>query len=163
MSVARSFARVAACGAAALSLLAAPIRAQGTSSHLSMARVTQMYNGLKELGILVSKHPELGDSISIDGDATEEQAVASLARKPLVVAALARAGMTPRDYVDISMEYLGASMAYGFAKSVPNYKVPSDQTANVAFLRAHEAELLALQKRMEAEMQKYAPKDTSAD
>lgn len=163
MFVARSLVRLAAVGAAAIALAAAPLHAQGTSPQLSMPRITKMYNGLKELAYVVAAHPELGDSISIDGDATEEQAVASLARKPAVVAALARAGMTPRDYVDISMAYLGASMAYGFSKSVPNYKVPADQVANVAFLRAHEAELLAMQKRMEAELQKLAPKDSSAD
>jgi hypothetical protein len=131
--------------------------------RLTMASVTRLFNGMQQLGMVAIAHPELGDSLSIDGDSSEAQAAAQLARKPFVVAALRKAGLTPLEYVNTSMAYLGAQMAYGLSKSVKGYKVPAEEVANVAFVRAHEAELTALQQRMEAEMRKLVPKTAGDD
>lgn len=158
--------RSATLGAALLAgvTLTPALRAQAAPPvRLTMASVTRLFNAMEQLGMVAVAHPELGDSLSIDGNATEAQAVAQLARKPLVVAALRKAGVTPTEYVNTSMAYLGAQMAYGFAKSMKGYKVPAEDVENVAFVRAHEAELTALQQRMEAEMRKLAPRAAADD
>lgn len=134
-----------------------------TPVPLTMSNVTRLFNAMQQLGLLTIAHPEMGDSISMDGDATEAQAVAQISRRPLVVAALRKAGLTPTEYVNVSMAYLGASMAYGFEKSMKGYKVPAEEVTNVAFMRAHEAEITAMQKRMEAEMRKLMPKGADED
>ena len=163
-SLARSFGRLAMCAVAALSLTAAPLRAQAGTVHLTMDRMTRMFNAMKELAILGARHPEYADAITANGDSTEAYNVAALAKQPAVVAALARAGTTPREYMAISSAYLGAAMAVGMEKSVPGYKIPAGiDPANVAFMRAHQADLEALQKRMEAELRTVLPADSSSN
>lgn len=156
--------RSTALGAALLAgVTFTPVLQAQAPARLTMAGVTRLFNGMQQLGMLTIAHPEMGDSISMDGDATEAQAVAQISRRPLVVAALRKAGLTPTEYVNTSMAYLGAEMAYGFAKSMKGYKVPAEEVENVAFVRTHEAELTALQQRMEAEMRKLMPKGAADD
>ena len=163
-SFSRSFARTVACGAAALSLLAAPAHAQAGTVHLTMDRMTRMFNAMKELALLGAAHPEYADAGSINGDSTEAWNIAAMSKSPAVVAALARAHTTPREYMAISSAYLGAAMAVGMEKSIPGYKIPAGiDPANVAFMRTHQADIEALQKRMEAELRKVLPADTSSD
>lgn len=153
-------------GAALLAGVTLPsaLQAQGKAPvRLTMANVTRLFNGMEKLGLYAATHPGTDDDISMDGDASETQAAAKLAANPGVAAALRSAGLTPIEYVNTSMAYLGAQMAYGFSKSVTGYKVPAEQVENVAFLRAHEAELTALQKRMEADLRKLAPKEATED
>lgn len=122
-----------------------------------------MYNAMKELAILGVQHPEYADAGTINGDSTDAYNIAALEKQPAVVAALARAHTTPREYMAISSAYLSAAMAAGMEKSIPGYKLPAGvDPANVAFMRTHQADLEALQKRMEAELRKYMPADSSS-
>lgn len=163
-SLARSLGRLAVCGVAALSLTAAPLHAQAGTVHLTMDRVTRMFNAMKELAILSATHPEFADAGTINGDSTEAYNIAAFEKQPAVVAALARAHTTAREYMTTSSAYLGASMAVGMEKSVPGYKIPAEvDAANVAFVRAHEADIVALQKRVEAEVRKVLPADSSSN
>jgi hypothetical protein len=140
------------------------LRAQGASVHLTMDRMTRLYTAISNLGLAVASHPELEDAIDMDGNATEAQTVAKLSSNPAVVAALRSAGLTPREYVETTMAYMGASMAYGLSKTVKDYKIPaSADAANVAFVRDHAADIAAMQKRMEAAMRKAMPKEAAED
>lgn len=164
----RSFRQLACAAVGALVIVSTTLpsaaRAQGTDVKLTMANITQMYKALQNVALASIGHPEVADGLSIDGDQSEEQAVASISSHPAVVAALRSAGLTPRQYVDITFAYLGASMAYGFSKSIKGYKIPASvNSANVAFVRDHEAELLALQKKMEADIRKAMPKEAESD
>lgn len=163
-SLVRSLVRAVVCGTVALSLVAAPAHAQAGTIHLTMDRMTRMFNAMKELALLGAAHPEYADAGSINGDSTEAWNIAAMSKSPAIVAALARAHTTPREYMAISSAYLGAAMAVGMEKSIPGYKIPAGvDPANVAFMRTHQADIEALQKRMEAELRKVLPADTSSD
>lgn len=138
--------------------------AQGAPVQLTMSNVTRMFTAMQHLAIASAAHPELADALSIDADASDAQAVAKISANPAAVAALRSAGLTPRDYVAVSLTFLGAQMAYGVSKGVKAYKVPASiGSANVAFVRDHAAELAALEKRMEAEIRKAMPQGADAD
>ena len=163
-SFARSLVRAVVCGTVALSLVAVPAHAQAGTTHLTMDRMTRLFNAMKELALLGAAHPEYADAGSINGDSTDAWNIAAMSKNPAVVAALARAHTTPREYMAISSAYLGAAMAVGMEKSIPGYKIPASvDPGNVAFMRTHQADIEALQKRMEAELRKVLPADTSSD
>ena len=69
------------------------------------------------------------------------------------MAALTKAGLTPRDYSKYILASLMAGMVAGFQKSGVLKELPKDlkevNPENVKFLLAHEAELAAMQKELE--------------
>ena len=73
---------------------------------------------------------------------------------PQMVAALAKAGLTPREYSKYFLASLMAGMVAGFQKSGLLKELPKElkevNPENVKFMVEHEAELAAMQKEMAA-------------
>ena len=78
---------------------------------------------------------------------------AGIKANPRFMAALTKAGLTPRDYSKYILASLMAGMVAGFQKSGVLKELPKDlkevNPENVKFLLAHEAELAAMQKELE--------------
>jgi len=70
-------------------------------------------------------------------------------REPLLSGALAKAGMSPREFAKFTFAMVGASFAAGMQKSGMLKELPKEVNAdNVKFIIEHEAELQKLQQEM---------------
>jgi len=70
-------------------------------------------------------------------------------REPLLSGALAKAGMSPREFAKFTFAMVSASFAAGMQKSGMLKELPKDVNAeNVKFIIEHEAELQKLQQEM---------------
>jgi hypothetical protein len=75
----------------------------------------------------------------------------SIARMPYMPDALARAGLTPREYAKFSLAMLQAGMVAGMKKSGMMKEMPPGVSAeNVQFMIDHEKEIAALTAMMQA-------------
>ena len=79
---------------------------------------------------------------------------AAIKANPRFAGALAKAGLTPRDYSKYVLASMMAGMVAGFQKSGALKELPKELKAvnpeNVKFILDHEAELSAMQKKMKA-------------
>lgn len=92
-----------------------------------------------------SSELNLGSATSLD------EMEASVKKMPVVANALARAGLSPREYGTFMMAMIQASMVAGFKKAGMIKEVPRDVNPdNVKFVEEHEAELKAMQAEFEA-------------
>ena len=147
-------------GAAAPALALSAPRAVTTAAvvrqgveTLTMDNVTRMYQAIVNLAVASKDHPEFEDALSVDGDATETQATAKIAAVPAAVDALKRAGLTPSQYVRLSLTLAATTIGVAVLKANPSAKLPDGVTlANVHFLQQHAADIEAVQKRMAAQM-----------
>lgn len=91
-----------------------------------------------------------GDKLTVAADA---QTISDIARQfekvPGVAAALARAGLTPREFATIQLALLQASMTYGMMKASGRTTLPASiqvNPDNLKFVQEHEAEIDRLMK-----------------
>lgn len=71
--------------------------------------------------------------------------------QPLMANALAKAGMTPRDYGKFTLTFFQASMLHGMMKGGLIKELPKDMNPdNIAFVRDHEAEITKLTQELQA-------------
>ncbi|HEY7898275.1 MAG TPA: hypothetical protein VIC03_07655 [Gemmatimonadaceae bacterium] len=120
---------------------------------LTMDNVTRMYQAIVNLAVASKGHPEFEDALSVDGDATEAQATATIAAVPAAVDALKKAGLTPSQYVRLSLTLAATTIGAAVLKTNPSAKLPDGVTlANVHFLQQHAADIEAVQKRLAAQM-----------
>lgn len=92
-----------------------------------------------------SSELNLGSATSLD------EMEASVKKMPVVASALARAGLSPREYGTFMMAMIQASMVAGFRKAGMIKELPRDvNPENVKFVEEHEAELKAMQAEFEA-------------
>ena len=90
------------------------------------------------------------DSMNKATTLTEMEQAAS--RIPAFSRALAREGLSAREYAKFTLAMLQAGMVYGFSKGKVDYaKIPAGiNPENVKFVEEHQAELNAMQKEFEA-------------
>lgn len=121
---------------------------------LTMDKLQRMFQAMMNAGMASQAHPEIGDVIEIDGDASEAKSVAKIAAVPAAVDALKRAGLSPAQFVRLNMTFAASAMAVALVQSNPSAKLPKGVTAeNVRFMKQHAADIVALQKRFEAQME----------
>lgn len=84
------------------------------------------------------------------GDQSLAEMEARLKKRPAVMRALAREGLTPREYVRCLMSLFKAAVVNGFLQGRTDLsKLPPGVSADhIRFIREHKAELDALQKEM---------------
>ena len=91
--------------------------------------------------------PLFTKDVALSGDAAAmaQGLAARLENHPALAAALADAKITPREYAKFAIALVGAHLAYEFVKAGVIQKVPPGAPAlNVDFVKAHEAEVIAV-------------------
>ena len=88
----------------------------------------------------------------LGGDASSlAEMEAQMAKYPPMAAALAREGMTPREYATFWLAFMQAAFVHGFQKSGLLKELPPGVSPeNVQFIADHGAEIDAMQKELEA-------------
>ena len=94
-----------------------------------------------------TRDPLFTREIVLSGDAAAAATAleARLQAHPALVAALAAAKLSARDYTTFALTMFGARLVHGFLKTGLIRRVPDGAAAaNVAFVQAHEAEITSL-------------------
>lgn len=155
---------LAAVVAAAPALAADSGASQAVHYPLTMAKVRAYFTAQINMfkAVAASKDPKLADRMSIDGNMSFGQTVARYDAPPFRQA-IAKAGLTPRDYVSISYAYIGAAFGTAYEKMKHGQLDKAYDRRNVDFYKAHAQELTAMQKQFMAEAQKLAPQEADED
>lgn len=120
--------------------------------RLTMDKVNRFYEAHREGTIAAGNRAQsdtLEDLESID------QLVKEIEREPKVAGAIRQAGLSPREFVVMSLALMSAMMAHEVLKTVPNADVDSlaremeIPAANIHFVREHRAEIDAKAKTAE--------------
>ena len=95
-----------------------------------------------------------GGGVNLGNAQNLNEMEAQIKAHPQLMAALSKAGLTPREYSKYFLASLMAGMVAGFQKSGLLKELPKElkevNPENVKFMVEHEAELAAMQKEMEA-------------
>lgn len=97
---------------------------------------------------------------SSNANASLDEMVRNVEKEPIMVDAIKAAGLSPREYMMITMSFMQTGMAAAVAKMRPNDNQDSlirsmqANPDNVKFYNEHEAEITAKTKALEAEMKK---------
>ena len=148
---------------AALAVAPLSLQAQHASGHtmsaddralhsytLTMDHLRKLKQVALELTSYAKAHPDEAqnyEDMSNSDDATLDQQVARLESIPPMRKALSSAGMSARDYILTSLTFFQAAMTAGMMDSYAKTKQPPPalpynvNPANVAFVRAHKAEI----------------------
>ena len=119
------------------------LRKKEEPSEAEQARIEQLSSKQTELENQVERPGLFNDANTLDD---MEQAVR---KEPLLSAALAKAGMPPREFAKFTFAMLGGSFAAGMQKAGMLKQLPKGVNAeNVKFILEHEAELQKLQAEM---------------
>ena len=123
--------------------IAAPAHAQAPAQYeLTM-------DNMKKLATAMQALKNKDSEVEMNDDDSLDQTVAKIKGNAAAMAALQKAGMSPRDYVLTLTSYLQAGMVVAAQKVDATYKTPPDVSAkNVAFIKAHRAELEQMSKQM---------------
>ncbi|HET7459330.1 MAG TPA: hypothetical protein VFJ74_16890 [Gemmatimonadaceae bacterium] len=123
---------------------------------LSMPKMDQWYGAMRNVAGVVKAHPELKDSFATDGTNSIDEETARIEAMPEFKKAINDAGMSVREFELVMWTSMQAGMAQGAIDAganrdsiIKNVKVNPD---NLAFMKAHAAELKARQQKMEAEL-----------
>lgn len=150
---------VMVCGVAAAG---APLAAQSDADvkaveafRLTTSVLDRMAQVQENMYATVKAHPELAKKYAEAEDDDEEDAktlddmARRLDRVPEFKAALIKAGFTPRGYMVATMAIFQAAMTAAVLDmpGADRSKVPANTMANVAFLKAHAAQMQRLQAR----------------
>ena len=128
------------------------------------ARINEELDGLSEKDELTEADEKRMEELSarmeqledvsnpLGGDAKSlSEMEARMKKYPPLMQALAREGMTAREYAKFWLAFIQAAFAHGFQKSGMLKELPPDvNKENVKFIAEHEAELQAMQKELEA-------------
>lgn len=113
---------------------------------LTEARMARYYVALEKLAALQQQHKDLED-FAMDASENTAQFVARVEREPRIVAALAEAGMSPLEYTRTSEALVASLFAYGMLEAGAIKELPPEANKdNVAFVKAHKAEIEARMK-----------------
>jgi hypothetical protein len=95
-----------------------------------------------------------GEGLGLNNATTLDEMEAGMKKNPQLMAALTRAGLTPREYSKFFMASLMAGMVAGFQKAGTIKELPKElkeiHPDNIKFMLEHEAELTAMQKELAA-------------
>ena len=146
----------------AVAAASAPLAAQNDadvkaieSFRLTVPVLNRMAQVQENMYATVKAHPELAKKYAEDKDDDEEDAktLDDMARRldkvPEFKAALIKAGFTPRGYMVATMAMFQAAMTAAVLDmpGADKSKVSANTMANVAFLKAHAAEMQRMQAR----------------
>ncbi|MDF1504052.1 hypothetical protein [Roseisolibacter sp. H3M3-2] len=141
-----------ALAVAPLALAAQPAVA---AYKLSMADVKKYGATMQELGRVMKAAPALEEQFTSDMDDSVDETARRLGGVPQFRPAFAKTGMTPRQFATTQFVILGAGMAVGAPKGSKSpeqlVKEMGIDPANVAFMRAHGAEIQALFRALRAD------------
>jgi hypothetical protein len=161
MRISLMFSRLAAI-AFGVAVAGAPLAAQNDadvkaieSFRLTMPVLNRMAQVQENMYATVKAHPELAKKYADEKDGDEEDAktLDDMARRldkvPEFKAALIKAGFTPRSYMVATMAMFQAAMTAAVLEmpGADRSKVSANTMANVAFLKAHAAEMQRMQAR----------------
>ena len=103
------------------------------------------------LAAMMQKKEELEDAVgggmNIGNEKTLSDMEAKVKQSPVMMRALSKAGLTPREYAKMTMSMLTSAMYAGMQKAGLLKELPKEASPeNVKFILDHEAELTAMQK-----------------
>jgi hypothetical protein len=85
---------------------------------LTMDKIHKLGDAMKDMEALQKSNPELDKSISSDdSEGSLDQLAAKIQKYPPVVAVLKKDGLTPREYIVVTMTLIQASLAVGLKKA----------------------------------------------
>ena len=128
---------------------------------LSMDRMDKYFQAQLNIGVAASKMSEAeleAAQMSGDGNESLDQMVKNAERSPVINKAIRDAGLSPREYVMITMAYMQSAMATAVLQMQPNANQDSLMREmqvnpdNIAFIRNNEAALRAKAEKAAAEM-----------
>lgn len=121
--------------------------------ELSMDKVDRYFAAIRELGALAKANPELEDAIAMNMSREDSlQFGARLESIPQIRAALAKAGISARDYALTGELLLAAMMAQGAVETGALKAIPDGLNPQaVEFVKQHKTELEAKFKALQAE------------
>jgi hypothetical protein len=94
---------------------------------------------------------ENADDDEVGSAGTIAEMEAAVRKEPVLLNALQREGVAPREYATFMMAYIQAAMVHGMQKQGLLKEVPAGvNRENLAFMAQHEAELADIQKQFEA-------------
>ena len=125
------------------------IKALEEKEELTAAQESELEK-LRERAEKLNEERDRASGDDHKNDATLADMEAAMKKEPIVMRALAREGLTPRDYALCTMALLQASMVEGFSQGkLDMAKLPAGvNPENIKFVREHKAELEALQESM---------------
>jgi hypothetical protein len=140
-----------------------------TKYELTMAGIDKLFAAQRNLGLkLKAMSPAEREATAMhnDNNASMDDMVRNIEKAPAYVAAIREAGLSPREYVLITVSMMQSGMAAGVIKMRPKDNVDSlaremkANPANVRFIMEHEAELTKKQTEMAAEMKRLGISDS---
>lgn len=123
---------------------------------LTMPKMDQWYAAMRNVASVAKTHPELRDRFASDGSLSIDQETARIEAMPEFRKAINDAGMSVRDFEMVMWTTLQAGMAQGAIDAGANrdsvLRSAGVNPENLAFLKAHGAELQVKQKQMEKDI-----------
>jgi len=123
---------------------------------LTMARMQAFYDAQLNLIQAAERDPKLGDAVETDASEPAAKTIARLEAQPQIRKALADAGLTPRQYVYISVAYMGAAFGLVYQQNAHGKLDTVYDAANVAFFKAHKQALEAMAAKTQQQAQALA-------
>lgn len=123
---------------------------------LSMTRMQSYFNATLNLTKAAARDPKLQETLSANGDEMVDQIIARFDGAPAAKKALAGAGLTTRQYVYIQTAYTTAAFGAAYQAQTHGQLDSTYDAANVAFYKAHQKELLAMQAKMQEQFKAAA-------
>ena len=138
-----------------------------TKYRLSMDKIDKLFAAqrniaIKAKGMSAAEREALESRAGArdDNNASVDDMVRNIESEPMMVSAIRDAGLSPREYIILTVSMMQSAMAAGVAKMRPNDNQDSliremkANPENVKFINANEAELPRKQKAMADEMKK---------
>jgi hypothetical protein len=152
---------------AALTQDADPDTKAYSSYQLTMPKYKKYLAATMNLMNASQQKPAVAEALENSLTLSIDEAVAALNRVPEARQSIAKAGITPRDYVLILGSFIQAQMVHGFTKQQgisadSARKLVPVSTANLEFVQKNEAEITRLNKEMEAKIPGLKPPDDDA-
>lgn len=126
---------------------------------LTMARVQAFYDAQLNLIRAAVRNPKLGDAVETDASEPAAKTIARLEAQPEIKKALAKAGLTPQQYVYTSIAYMSAAFGVLYQQNAHGKLDKAYDADNVAFFKAHKATLDAMAAKAQQQAQALAGGD----
>lgn len=124
--------------------------ADGAHVVLDMGKVTAWVQAQKNLAAAIKGDPSLDAAQNISEEDTPKY-IARMEASPKMRAAIEAAGLSVRDYANITETLMGAMMAQGAVEAGQLKAIPDGiDPASVEFVKQHNAEIQALMKQAAA-------------
>lgn len=145
-----------------------------TNYKLTMDKIDKLFAATRNIGLKAKNmSPAEREAFKArsgargDNNASVDDMVRNIESEPMMVSAIREAGLSPREYIILTVSMMQSGMAAGVAKMQPKANQDSliremkANPENVKFMNDNEAVLTQKQKAMEAEMKKLGIEDDS--